>query len=66
VLAAGLGFLFVDEAGSVRELAQPEAGRTEARTNDGACDPQGRFWAVVRNTNFRLRPHAAHEMLAPI
>lgn len=35
VLAAGLGFLFVDEAGSVREPAQPEAHRTEARTNDG-------------------------------
>jgi sugar lactone lactonase YvrE len=45
VLAAGPGFLFVDEAGSVRELAQPEAGRTDVRMNDGACDPQGRFWA---------------------
>jgi sugar lactone lactonase YvrE len=45
VLAAGQGFLFVDEAGSVRELAQPEAGRTDVRMNDGACDPQGRFWA---------------------
>jgi hypothetical protein len=45
VLAAGAGFLFVDEAGSVRELAQPEDGRTYVRMNDGACDPQGRFWA---------------------
>ena len=45
VLAAGHGFLFVDEAGSVRELAQPEAGRVDVRMNDGACDPQGRFWA---------------------
>jgi len=45
VLAAGTGFLFVDEDGSVRELAQPEAGRTDVRMNDGACDPQGRFWA---------------------
>jgi sugar lactone lactonase YvrE len=45
VLAAGQGFLFVDEAGSVRELAQPEAGHVEVRMNDGACDPQGRFWA---------------------
>ena len=45
VLAAGPGFLFVDESGSVRELAQPEAGRTDIRMNDGACDPQGRFWA---------------------
>lgn len=45
VLAAGPGFLFVDEAGAVRELAQPEAGRVDVRMNDGACDPQGRFWA---------------------
>jgi SMP-30/Gluconolactonase/LRE-like region len=45
VLAAGTGFLFVDAAGTVGELAQPEAGRTDVRMNDGACDPQGRFWA---------------------
>ncbi len=45
VIAAGPGFLFLDEDGSVRELAQPEAGRTDVRMNDGACDPQGRFWA---------------------
>ncbi len=45
VLAAGPGFLFLDESGSVHELAQPEAGRTDVRMNDGACDPQGRFWA---------------------
>jgi sugar lactone lactonase YvrE len=45
VLAAGQGFIFVDEAGSVRELAQPEAGHVDVRMNDGACDAQGRFWA---------------------
>jgi sugar lactone lactonase YvrE len=45
VLAAGQGFLFVEEAGSVHELAQPEAGHAHVRMNDGACDPQGRFWA---------------------
>jgi sugar lactone lactonase YvrE len=45
VLAAGQGFIFVDEAGSVHELAQPEAGHVDVRMNDGACDPQGRFWA---------------------
>jgi sugar lactone lactonase YvrE len=45
VLAAGTGFLYVDDAGTVEELAQPEAGRTDVRMNDGACDPQGRFWA---------------------
>jgi sugar lactone lactonase YvrE len=45
VLAAGTGFLFVDPAGLITELAQPEAGRSDVRMNDGACDPQGRFWA---------------------
>ncbi len=45
VLAAGAGFLYLDPAGVVGELAQPEAGRGDVRMNDGACDPQGRFWA---------------------
>ncbi len=45
VLAAAGGFLFLDEDGSIRELAHPEAGRSDVRMNDGACDPQGRFWA---------------------
>ena len=45
ILAAGAGFLFADLSGLVRELAQPEAGRNDVRMNDGACDPQGRFWA---------------------
>ncbi len=45
VVAAGPGFLFVGSDGSVQELAQPEAGRTVVRMNDGACDAQGRFWA---------------------
>src|SRR5919107_244599 len=36
----------MDEDGTVTVLAEPEShhqGRT--RMNDGACDPQGRFWA---------------------
>jgi sugar lactone lactonase YvrE len=45
VLAAGCGFLLADRSGGIRELAQPEAGRADVRMNDGACDPQGRFWA---------------------
>jgi sugar lactone lactonase YvrE len=45
VLAAGQGFLFIDATGEVVELAQPMAGHAELRMNDGACDPQGRFWA---------------------
>jgi sugar lactone lactonase YvrE len=31
VLAAGTGFLYVDDAGTVHELAQPEAGRSDVR-----------------------------------
>ena len=45
VLAAGAEFLLVDDAGSIQELAQPEGDCTDVRMNDGACDPQGRFWA---------------------
>src|SRR5690348_13352434 len=45
VLAAAGGYLFTDAFGAVVELAQPEAGRTDVRMNDGACDPRGRFWA---------------------
>ena len=45
VLAAGTGFLFVDETGHVHDLAQPVSGRTDIRMNDGACDLLGRFWA---------------------
>ena len=45
VLAAGTGFVHVDALGAVHELAQPEAGRTDVRMNDGACDAVGRFWA---------------------
>ena len=45
VLAAGQGFLFLDDSGGVRELAQPEKGHTAVRMNDGACDAEGRFWA---------------------
>jgi sugar lactone lactonase YvrE len=64
VLAAGQGFLFVDDGGSVHELAQPEAGRSDVRMNDGACDPQGRFWAGTMaydespgaGTLYRLEP----------
>lgn len=45
VAAAGQGYLYITPDGSVRDLAQPEAGNAAVRMNDGACDPQGRFWA---------------------
>jgi sugar lactone lactonase YvrE len=46
LLAAGQGFAHLAEDGAVTLLAQPEADRSGVvRMNDGACDPQGRFWA---------------------
>jgi sugar lactone lactonase YvrE len=46
IAAAGQGFAHVAEDGRVTVLAEPEAGQGgRTRMNDGACDPQGRFWA---------------------
>ena len=43
LLAAGRGFAHLSPDGSVRRLGEPAPAGT--RMNDGACDPQGRFWA---------------------
>jgi sugar lactone lactonase YvrE len=43
LLAAGPGFFHLREDGTMRTLA--EVARAGTRMNDGACDPQGRFWA---------------------
>jgi sugar lactone lactonase YvrE len=43
LLAAGRGFVHLKPDGSLRELAEVTPAGT--RMNDGACDPQGRFWA---------------------
>jgi sugar lactone lactonase YvrE len=43
LLAAGRGFVHLRPDGSMRTLAEVAPERT--RMNDGACDPQGRFWA---------------------
>jgi sugar lactone lactonase YvrE len=43
LLAAGRGFVYLRPTGSLVTLA--EVAPTGARMNDGACDPQGRFWA---------------------
>jgi len=45
VAAAGQGFTYIAPGGQTRRLAQPEAGNTHLRMNDGACDAAGRFWA---------------------
>jgi sugar lactone lactonase YvrE len=43
LLAAGRGFIHLTVDGSFCTLA--EVAPAGARMNDGACDPQGRFWA---------------------
>ena len=43
LLAAGRGFAHLSPGGAVRLLA--EVVTDDSRMNDGACDPQGRFWA---------------------
>ena len=43
LLAAGRGFVHLRADGSTRTLT--EVAPPGTRMNDGACDPQGRFWA---------------------
>jgi sugar lactone lactonase YvrE len=43
LLAAGQGFAYLRPDGSLLTLA--EVAPAGVRMNDGACDPQGRFWA---------------------
>ncbi|MBN2503121.1 MAG: SMP-30/gluconolactonase/LRE family protein, partial [Anaerolineales bacterium] len=45
VLATENSFAFWDETNGLQPVAEPEAGKTEARFNDGKVDRQGRFWA---------------------
>jgi sugar lactone lactonase YvrE len=45
VVALNQSIALLDESGSLREVARPEAHReSEVRMNDGAADPWGRFW----------------------
>src|ERR671918_744895 len=59
VAAAGQGFAHVAEDGTVTVLAEPEAGQAgRTRMNDGACDPQGRFWAGSMAYDYDTSPGA--------
>lgn len=46
LLAAGQGFVHLSDDGSLRELGEFAPDGT--RSNDAACDPQGRFWAGTK------------------
>ncbi len=43
VLASGLGFVYLAPDGSLQRIV--DVAPLGTRMNDGACDPQGRFWA---------------------
>ena len=43
LLGAGRGFVHLAPDGTHRTIAEVSPAGT--RMNDGACDPQGRFWA---------------------
>jgi sugar lactone lactonase YvrE len=69
LLAAGRGFVHLSLDGSLRELA--EVTPTGTRMNDGACDPQGRFWAGTMADDhhagggalYRLGPYGQTELM---
>ena len=51
ILAAGRGFVQLSPDGSLRSILEVAPAGT--RMNDGACDPQGRFWAGTLADDFR-------------
>ncbi len=52
ILAAGRSFVRLSPDGSLHSFAQVAPAGT--RMNDGACDPQGRFWAGTLADDFRV------------
>ena len=51
ILAAGRGFMHLSADGDLRPIVDVAPAGT--RMNDGACDPQGRFWAGTLADDFR-------------
>jgi sugar lactone lactonase YvrE len=60
LLAAGRSFVHLSEDGSTRTLA--EVARPNTRMNDGACDPQGRFWAGTMADDHRAGGGALYRL----
>lgn len=51
VIAGDHGFSFLDQAGALEHIADPETDKKpDNRFNDGKCDPAGRFWAGTIST----------------
>lgn len=51
ILAAGRGFMHLSVEGDLRPIV--DVAPVGTRMNDGACDPQGRFWAGTLAHDFR-------------
>lgn len=60
LLSAGRGFVHLSPDGSRRSLAM--VARPGTRMNDGACDPQGRFWAGTLADDFRIGGGALYRL----
>jgi sugar lactone lactonase YvrE len=60
LLAAGRGFVHLQPDGSLQALA--EVAPEGARMNDGACDPQGRFWAGTMADDHRVGGGALYRL----
>jgi sugar lactone lactonase YvrE len=60
LLASNRGFAHLSEDGTLRRLADvaPEG----VRMNDGACDPQGRFWAGTKAHDNRVGGGALYRL----
>jgi sugar lactone lactonase YvrE len=60
LLAAGRDFVYLSPDGSLRTVAQ--VAPVGHRMNDGACDPQGRFWAGALADDFRAGAGALYRL----
>ena len=45
LLATSIGFAYWSRESGIAHIVDPEPDREDARFNDGAVDPKGRFWA---------------------
>jgi len=63
-LALRDGFALTEpgDGGAPRLVAPVEAQRSDTRMNDGACDPQGRFWAGTMSLSGDTRTAALYRL----
>ena len=63
VLATAAGFRLTGSAGELEEGAlRPPGMPADARFNDGACDPAGRFWAGTVTRDVRSGAGALYRL----